>query len=117
MIGAIITGITSLATGWMEDKRAKSKAKAEHEIKQLAAVTDYDTEALRQKQHSWSDEYLLLVHTFPWWGYIIPSEGLTERLDLLWNKMDTIPQSWWVIYGGMVISTFGLRFMAKKIIK
>ena len=117
MIGAIITGITSLATGWMEDKRAKSKAKAEHEIKQLQATTDYDTEALRQKQHSWSDEYLLILHTSVIWGYLIPSDTIHQGIDKVWEKLAQAPTEWWIMYGGMVISTFGLRFMAKKILK
>ena len=110
-------GITELFTGWFEVKKQKQQIEGQIQQQRLQGSDDYDLEALRQKQHSWSDEYLMLIHTFPWWGYIIPSDGLTTRLDILWSKMSILPEWWWFCYAGMIISTFGLRFMHKKIIR
>lgn len=115
LLNVITGGITSLVDGWFETKREKQKQESKISQMKITGSDDYDIEALRQKKHSFSDEYLLIIHTFPWWGYIIPSEGLTERLNLLWGKMGEMPDYWWWCYIGMIISTFGLRFMHKKI--
>lgn len=111
MWNIIASGVTSLISGWFETKKQKQKAEADFATAQLNSVSDYDNLAQKNMQNSWKDEYLILIHTFPWWGYIIPSDELTARLDLLWAKMDTLPEWWWYIYLGMVISTFGLRWM------
>lgn len=108
-------GISELVGGWFTDRRQKREAETQRYIADLNATTNYDLEAQKNMRHSWKDEYLIILHTFPWWGYIIPSDDLTQRLDLLWSKMDTLPDWWWWIYLGMVISTFGLRFMFKSI--
>lgn len=111
MWNVIVGGITSLVSGWFETKKQKQQAEADYATAQLNSVSDYDIQAQKNMQNSWKDEYLILIHTFPWWGYIIPSDELTSRLDLLWSKMDSMPDWWWYIYLGMVISTFGLRWM------
>lgn len=108
-------GITELVGGWFEIKKQKQQQSADYESQKLKGSDDYDTEAQRQKQFSWSDEYLLFIHTFPIWGYVIPSETLTSRLDILWDKLGSAPIEWWVAYGGMIVSTFGLRFFYNKI--
>ena len=108
-------GISELVSGWFTDKREKRQAETAKYIADLNAVSEYDLQAQRNMQHTWKDEYLIILHTFPWWGYIIPSDSLTTRLDMLWSKMDSLPDWWWWIYLGMVISTFGLRFMFKSI--
>lgn len=109
-------GITELVSGWFEVKKQKQQQEAAIIQQKQKGSDDYDLEALRQKKSSWSDEYLMFIHTFPWWGYMIPSEDLTARLDILWSKMNTLPDWWWWCYMGMVISTFGLRFMSKRIL-
>ena len=113
----ITGGLTSIFTSWMENRTKLKTAKLEKEIKELDATSDYDITAQQNMKHSWKDEYLIILHTFPIWGYLLPSEELTIRLDTLWTKLEGAPDWWWGIYIGMVISTFGLRFMADKLKK
>ncbi len=114
MIKEVINGFTQFISGWFDNKNALRKAELKYQIKALSAESDYDMEAQRNMRHTWKDEYLIILHTFPIWGYIIPSAELTKRLDLLWIKLGSAPEWWWGIYVGIVISTFGLRFMFKK---
>jgi hypothetical protein len=109
----IFGGVSELIGGYFETKKQKQEAETQKYIADLNATSDYDLQAQKNMQHSWKDEYLILLHTFPIWGYIIPSEELTVRLDILWNKFDSAPDWWWWIYLGIIVSTFGLRFMFK----
>jgi len=114
MFTTLMGGLTSLISKWFDNKAKLSDAKAAYRIKELDSITDYDTQAQRNMSSTWKDEYLVLLHTFPIWGYIIPSERLTSQLDILWGKLDGAPDWWWSIYIGIVVSTFGLRFMFNK---
>lgn len=115
MWNIIIGGLSGVITNWFTTKQKKQEAETEKYIAELKSITDYDTQAQRNMNNTWKDEYLIIIHTFPIWGYLIPNDGLIERLDLLWDKFEQAPNWWWWIYLGMVISTFGLRFMFKGI--
>lgn len=92
-------------------------AKLELEIRKdkLAAAykaeADYDTQAMKNMQTSWKDEYLMLLHTFPIWGYGIPSATLQEGLDRIWYQFNNADYWWWMCYLGIIASTFGLRWL------
>jgi len=113
MWNLIASGITGIINTWFTTKQKKQQAETDKYIAELNATTEYDTQAQRNMQHTWKDEYLILLHTFPIWGYIITSDDLASRLDILWLKFESAPQWWWWIYMGMVVSTFGLRWMVK----
>ncbi len=117
MFTTIMTGITTLVSGWFETKRAKQQADMDFQNKILEGEISYDVAAQRGMKDTIKDEYLILLHTFPVWGYMIPSDTLTSRLDILWLKLDTAPQWWFLCYMGMIISTFGLKFIGDKLLK
>ncbi len=114
MWSLIITGLTSLFTQWLTNEQKVVDAKHTRRVKEIENEGTYDVEAQKQMRHSWKDEYLILIHTFLIWGYAIPSEGLTTRLNLVWHKMSTAPAEWWWCYFGMIVSTFGLRWMVNS---
>lgn len=78
------------------------------------AEADYDSQAMRNMQTSWKDEYLILLHTFPIWGYGIPSESLHAGLDRIWTQFNSANYFWWITYIGIIASTFGLRWLFNK---
>ena len=118
-IWSIVTGgITDLVGQWFTVKKEKAQAKHETELEVLSqkrqksqTIADYDLQAQKNMATTLKDEYLMILHTFLIWGYIIPSETLTVKLDLLWDKLATAPTWWQAVYIGMVVSTYGLRFM------
>ncbi len=116
IFSVITSGITSLVGGWFKTKQEKQKADAELQMQRQQGSDDYDIQAQRNMKTSLKDEYLILVHTFMIWGYGIPSPELHTALDNVWTRLAAAPEWWWYIYAGMVISTFGLRFMSNRIL-
>lgn len=80
----------------------------------LNATSDYDNQAMKNMQSSFKDEYIILLHTLPVYGYLIPSPTMYAALDRVWFQLANAPYEWWVIYIGIVASTFGLRWFLSK---
>ena len=100
--------------GKIELAQAKVTAKINREAALAKTEGDYDTKAQANMAGTWKDEYLILLHTFPIWGYGIPSVKLHEGLDKIWDKFQSAPYWWWLIYIGIIASTFGLRWLFTK---
>lgn len=101
-------------TNKLEIEKTKLEIEKNKLITAAQAESDYDTQAAKNMQTSWKDEYLILLHTLPVYGYVIPSETLHKGLDRIWENLGAAPYEWWVIYIGMVASTFGLRWLFNK---
>lgn len=93
---------------------AKVDAKIAKEMRLAETIASYDQQAQKNMATSLKDEYLILLHTLPIWGYIVPSETLRGGLDMIWLKLGEAPTYWWVVYIGMIASTFGLRWLFDK---
>lgn len=131
MWGAII-GLFDKALGYFVDtpevkaKKVQMKnelalAKLEKEkaqyLSNLNATSDYDNQAMKNKQKSWMDEIIAFIHLAPiWlpaidalkdWNFTLAGESI--MLNLL-----EAPAEWWMIYFGIVSSTFGLRWLFGK---
>lgn len=128
MISAIIKIASSLMGMFFDSNEVKAVkeagkldiAKLELELKkshmesEAKAEADYDSQAMKNMQTSWKDEYLILLHTMPIWAYGIPSETLHEGLDRIWFQFNNADYWWWICYVGMIASTFGLRWLFSK---
>ena len=132
----IASPITSMIEGWqnrktltVETQQAIAQNKAENKMRLDTArvdakitkelnlantIADYDQQAQKNMATSFKDEYLILLHTLPIWGYIIPNQTFRDGLDMIWLKLAEAPDYWWIIYIGMVASTFGLRWLFDK---
>lgn len=97
-----------------EIELARLNAEKEASIAKMKAEVDYDTKAQENMKTSWKDEYLILLHTLPIWGYIVPSEEFHKGLDKVWFQLENAPDWWWIVYIGIVASTFGLRWFFSK---
>ena len=97
-----------------EVKIRKIEAKAEADMTTLKQQGDYDTTAQANMATSWKDEYLIILHTFTIWGYGLGIDRVDKGLDKVWAKLDTAPMEWWLIYTGIIASTFGLRWLFSK---
>ena len=98
----------------VEIEKKKLDIKLEQMTVQTKAESDYDNRAQENMKTSWKDEYLIILHTLPIWGYLIPSEQFHKGLDKIWLNLQAAPYEWWVIYIGIVASTFGLRWLFTK---
>lgn len=127
-----IIGLASNALGYIfpsqevRAKRAEMKnqielAKIERDKEQfmsnLNAVSDYDNQAMRNKDKSIMDEIIAFIHLIPIWLPALDSlkeYKFTEAGNAIMTNLVTAPAEWWFIYLGIVSSTFGLRWMAGR---
>lgn len=125
----IILGLFDKAVGYFVDtpevKQKKAEMKNELKLAELEvlkqksilninATSDYDNQAMKNKEKSWTDEVIAAIHLLPVYGYIIPSETVHSGLDRIWEQLYNAPLEWWTVYFGIVSSTFGLRWLFGK---
>ena len=115
-------------TTWLQGRAKRAEIKEEGKIrlaeaeaqKAIAMATmdiknegDYDTEAQRQMQYSWKDEYLVIVLTFPFIGSFIPK--VQDHIKLGWEYVALAPPWYQWSFIGIICATFGLRWYARKV--
>ena len=136
LVEGLVSPITKIVTNWQDQKRLDvetknkiahsraintmdiEKASAQAKITEMSRLAEsdksYDTLAMKNMNSTWKDEFLILLHTFPIWGYGLPSSELHKGLDRIWEMLGSAPYWWWLVYMGMVASTFGLRWLFSK---
>lgn len=97
--------------GRVELAKLELELKKEKKMAEARAEADYDTQAMKNMRSTFKDEYLIGLHTFPIWGYGIPSTTLHAGLDRIWYQFDNADYWWWLCYMGIIASTFGLRWL------
>ena len=110
MYQAITAGITTLFGSWVDLKKSKNEAQAAIAMKTAQAETDYDTEAQRQMQYSWKDEFITVVMFSP-----LVVAWFDKDRALSWvDFVSSLPHAYWYMLAGITFATFGLRWYAKK---
>ena len=118
MWGAIISGVTSLASSYMDNRKVKAEHKSKIEQARLNAEInriekaaksdqDYDIEALRQTRYSWKDEYVLVILTLPFIGSFIPN--IQDYVLKGWEYINKAPDWYQWSFMGAVSASLGIR--------
>ena len=99
----------------MEAEARKAKALVNVEKAKTGQQVDYeqDMEAIRQMKGSLKDEFLLLLFSAPLILSFIPA--MQPYVLKGWEMISMAPDWYLWLYGGMVISVWGLRGMARSI--
>jgi hypothetical protein len=122
MWGAVISGVTSLASSYMDTRKVKTEHKAKVEQARVNAEInrieksaqsdqDYDLEALRQTRYSWKDEYVLVIITLPFIGSFIPH--IQEHVLKGWEYIAKAPDWYQWCFMGAVAASLGIRWAFK----
>lgn len=110
VITGIVSGISKLGSSWIDSKSKQMQARADIELAKAKHAADWDTEAMRQMQHSWKDEIFMIV----WLSPIIVA-WFDEEASARWIKfVAELPSEWWLITFAMVAATFGVRWLFSK---
>lgn len=107
---AITSAIGGIFGGWVDLKKAKYKAEENRFLAQQKAEADWDTEALRQAQHSWKDEFIALIWFSPLYvGWFYPEKSIA------WIEFVGGLPTWWQFGSfGILAASFGLRWYFKQ---
>ena len=124
-LGALVSPITSLVSGWQERKKVKlegelaiQKAKTEATCQKLRTVTEGDIawENTQINQGGWKDEYWTIILSVPCVLCFVP--GMVEYVAEGFKALDTTPEWYRWMVGVSVSASFGYRkladFMALK---
>lgn len=90
---------------------AKAKVEAAKRGEQIEA--DYDTEAMKQMEHSWKDEYLCILISLPFILSFIPWFGLQDATKSGWEYLSMAPSWYQWTFIGVVSASFGTRWIVK----
>ncbi|QPI17709.1 hypothetical protein vBAmePR8F_gp49 [Alteromonas phage vB_AmeP_R8W] len=106
----IVTAVGNWVSSYFERKATEQQAKAQRAIDMQVSSDNYDTAALKAMQFTLKDEYLLITLTAPIWYGLFDPGGATEWVVFI----SALPLWYQVLLGGIVASTFGLRWWFKK---
>jgi len=99
-----------------ENKAAIEMARARAEISRWEALAkaeaDWDTEALRQTQYSWKDEWFVVLLSAPFLGSFLPV--VQDYVLVGWEYVALAPGWYQWSFIGAVTASFGLRWMSKS---
>tara|TARA_R110000850_G_scaffold53075_1_gene127660 strand:+ start:414 stop:782 length:369 start_codon:yes stop_codon:yes gene_type:complete len=115
MVGLILTGITSLFSGWIEVKKAKQTAEANKALRVIDGEFDYDMMAMEAAKTSWKDEMIMMI----WYSPLVMGWYDNETGNLLsatdWVEfVGKLPYWWQVGAFGIMAASFGLRWFFKQ---
>ena len=128
MIASLLAGfVQSLGLGevvgeWQKRKTLRLEMKTQIELvrakaeiarwESLAkAETDWDTEALRQAQFSWKDEWFVVLLSAPFVASFLP--GIQNYVLFGWDYIAQAPGWYQWSFIGAVTASFGLRWMVR----
>lgn len=137
-IGSVLGAISKPVATWL-DGRAKrqllkeqgkylvAKARLEGQIEaaktEARAESDWDMMVLRQQQHTWRDEWMTILISYP---YLISFSApfidlwtseqykLTPTIKEAWAAVSSAPEWYQASFIGVIIATFGLRWYFTK---
>jgi hypothetical protein len=110
MWSAIVSGVSTLFTGWIDLKKSKNEAEAAYNRQSLTGEQDWDLEAQKQARYSWKDEFITLV----WFAPLIMAWWDPVRARSWVDFVTGLP--YWYQFGmfGIIASSFGLRWYFKS---
>lgn len=120
IIAPIITGITSIFSGWMETRKVKAEgalkitgAKIEAKVREIDQKYTMDANAANDMKYSWKDEFFVLLLSFPFIMSFIPQ--LAPYVERGFEVLKTSTPEWYqYAFLGAIAATFGLRTWFNK---
>lgn len=129
----ILSMITSLASGWLSNKKAKGEAVHNEKLNQIKNKHKWETIVAQQMTGTWKDEFFVLLFSFPLitmfispyvdmimrWkngGAYIEGELLLASQSAL-IALANAPLWYSTILGVMIGATFGVKSVTRGILQ
>ena len=118
MLGGILRDVVGIFADGLRHKRAIREAEVMSRIeftrrKQLAEI-DWDITAQQNAGNSWSDEWFVLLLSFPLIGAFVP--GLQPYVQEGFRQLDLMPDYYKAFLATAVGASFGYRALAQPFI-
>lgn len=106
----VIAGISGVIESWFKKKQRQQELESQYKEKALQGEIDYDLYAMQQKQHTILDDIIGIVFVSP---FVVA--WFDEQKAMAWvGFVSAIPLYYWIVFSGIVASTFGLRWWFKN---
>ena len=106
----IISGISTLFTGYIETKKAKQGAEAAYHMSLSKGEQDWDIEAQKAARHSWKDEFITII----WFAPLIVAWWYPEKAQAWVDFVVQLPYFYQFGMFGIISASFGLRWYFKQ---
>lgn len=107
---SIISGISSIWSGWVKVKVSKQEAQAKQAHLNSKIEGDWDITALRMSETSWKDEFITLIIFSP-----LIIAWFDQPRALQWVQfVQELPFFYQVFMAGIICASFGLRWFFKQ---
>lgn len=103
----VITGLFSLGSQWLSNRKEKSKAKHDKEITVINQAGSWDEIHARNSGKSWKDEWFTILLSFPLVGAFFPS--LVGHIQEGFKVLDGMPEWYKAMLFLAVGASFGYR--------
>ncbi|MEA2036986.1 MAG: hypothetical protein U9O94_10535, partial [Nanoarchaeota archaeon] len=135
VVGDVLGAVVAPVTKWVEGNEERKTLLVEQEDKQLERQhqinlrkidvaqelakqgqkieADWDTNAQNNMKHTWKDEWFVILFSIPLIGAFVPA--LQEAVLQGFNVLEQTPEWYRWLLAGIVVATFGLRWMFSKI--
>ena len=110
MWAAIVSGISSIWSGWVKVKVSKQEAEARRAEQHQKIEGDWDTTALRMSETSWKDEFLTVIIFSP----LVVAWFDQERAMAWVQFVQELPMFYQIFMAGIICASFGLRWFFKQ---
>jgi hypothetical protein len=115
MWSLVLSGVTSLFSGWIEVKKAKQEAEAAKAMRIVQGEFDYDIMAMEAAKTSWKDEMIMVIWYSPLvMGWYDKDTGTIVSADEWVEFAGKLPYWWQVGAFGIMAASFGLRWFFKQ---
>ena len=112
LIGGAVTDFLTIRRIKAEGRINLERARQDAELKRVTSMEDYDTLAVQGMEHSWKDEFLVLVFTFILVANFLP--GVQDYVIVGWGYLEKAPEWFTYSYMGMVAASFGTRWLMQR---
>lgn len=107
MLGVLVSSLASLGSQYLENRKEKSKAKAQQEVKLIEQAGSWEEIHAKNSGHSWKDEYWTVVFSIPLILCFFPS--MTDTVMAGFAVLEKTPEWYRYTVGVLVAASVGIR--------
>jgi len=110
---ALISPISNLIGGYLNNKHEQAQAKHEARLQVIQNDADWETKMATASASSWKDEFWTIVLAVPLfclgWSVVADNPAILDRVSDSFSALDTLPDWYQYLLFLAVSASFGIR--------
>ena len=110
---ALISPISNLIGGYLNNKHEQAQAKHEAKLQIIQNDADWETKMAIASGSSWKDEFWTIVLAVPLfclgWSVVVDDPAILDRVSDSFSALDTLPDWYQYLLFLAVSASFGIR--------